>query len=147
MDHCFEDFTNFSSRKNERMINIKEMKGPLCRVDMVLNHSGSRRKFDVYRRFPTTWWAYTIATNLISFSILNRLREINQARTQQIKQLSPFEGLFAMQFLLLFEIKQPAFELRCIEIGALLKTYYYKIQFSIFNQGVLSDCISCNFYC
>jgi len=98
------------------MSKYKEMKGPLCRVDMVLNHSGSRRKFDVYRRFPTTWWAYTIATNLISFSILNRLREINQAQTQQIKQLSPFEDLFAMQFLLLFEIKQPAFELRCIEI-------------------------------
>jgi len=31
----------------------------LCRVDMVLNHSGSRRKFDVYRRFPTSRWAYT----------------------------------------------------------------------------------------
>ena len=92
------------------------MKGPLCRVDMVLNHSGSRRKFDVYRRFPASRRAYTKAPNLISFSILNRLREINQPRTQQINKLSPFRGMFAMQFLLLFEIKQPAFELRCIEI-------------------------------
>jgi len=68
----------------------------LCRVDMVLNHSGSRRKFDVYRRFPTSRWAYTKATNLISFSIHNRLREINQARTQQINKLSPIEDLIAM---------------------------------------------------
>ena len=83
------------------------MKGPLCRVDMVLNHSGSRRKFDVYRRFPTTRRAYTIATNLISFSILNRLREINQARTQQIMKLSHFEDLFAMQFLLFTGFNRP----------------------------------------
>ena len=71
-------------QKNERIDILIRGKGPLCRVDMVLNHSGSRRKFDVYRRFPASRRAYTKATNLISFSILNRLREINQARTQQI---------------------------------------------------------------
>jgi len=43
----------------EWIFNLK-VKGPLCRVDMVLNHSGSRRKFDVYRRFPASRRAYTI---------------------------------------------------------------------------------------
>jgi len=90
--------------KMKEWVIILRVKGPLCRVDMVLNHFGSRRKFDVYRRFPATRQAYTIATNLISFSILVRLREINQAQTQQIGKLSPYGDLFAMYFLLFFEI-------------------------------------------
>jgi hypothetical protein len=40
-----------------------------------------------------------------------------------------------MQFLLLFEIKQPAFELRCIEIELYLKLITIKSNFQFLIRG------------